>query len=289
VTLPRKLYRDLEWRRKTLEAKVHPLCVDLWLRGRAAGRNDSFIGLINSNNLLFFLAPCFGVDSDVALVPKDSDDKHLPEAHLRPQKIARGEFDVGKRGSIIQATSARMKVQKWKKSTIEDVYGAGNVCYVPLKGEDFGTGNFDGWSHQALFRFLKNHAGFALQGNWWSEALGFAIQREPEVGYFIRYASRLNQLRGQLEGDPFSARTKEREKHPTVDPRDLPGQWSRLCETILVRDLKLSLSNNPGEFVRVKSHRNPAETSKASPFVPNRDAHLDAAFPGTEGTGHRLV
>jgi hypothetical protein len=289
MTLPRKLYQSYEWNFRALFAKVHSLCVAIWQSGRSAGRNDTFIGLINTNNMLFFLAPCFGVEEGVTRIEtaKEKEDaRDLGEAHVLAEKIARGQFS-GRRGFVVSSSTSAQSadVKQWTKSEIERVYGPGNVCYVQLKqGEDFRHAKFDGQSHKALFRFVNFHTFIEPQGNWWNKALGFAIQRDA-VGYYIRYASTLNERIGQYQGDTFEPRKTAR---PDREPRDLPGQWARFCERILVRDLKLSLSVEPGEFGRMVS-RDEHQTTKFSRFSPNRDGHLDAASPGTVGTENRLI
>jgi hypothetical protein len=290
MTLPRKLYQSYEWNFRALFAKVHSLCVAIWQSGRSAGRNDTFIGLINTKNMLFFLAPCFGVEEGMTRIETAKEKetaRDLGEAYVITEKVARGQFS-GREGFIVSSSTSAQSavVEMWTKSEIERVYGPGNVCYVQLKaGETFQHAKFDGQSHKALYSFLKAHTFIKPDPEgWWNQALGFAIQRDAD-GYYIRYASTLNERIGQYQGDTFEPRKTAR---PDREPRDLPGQWARFCERILFRDLKLSLSNAPGQFERMVS-RDEHQRTKLSRFTPNRDGHLDAASPGTIGTENRLI
>lgn len=243
--LPRKI--DAEVVEKVRVARVNAHCATIWTNGRAAGRSDTFIGLINSVNWEFFLAPCFGIDQGVVT----GGDK----ATLM-RNIAIGNFpgttDV--KSNSTSSSDATMVVIK--KQVLDTAYGAGNVCYAeldPVKG-------FDGQSHKSLFRWINasvdtlNLAGRVT----WEKLLGFAIQKDKD-GYYIRFASTLNLHPGQLVSDAKTFRPKTVEKtnyvlgcipwgtktvetsNPHREPRDLPKDWSRFVETILARDLKLSL------------------------------------------------
>lgn len=260
--LPRKIADDLPDELKLARVNAH--CIAIWNAGKVAGRHDTYIGLIDSTDWTFYLAPCFGVDEGVVTGTGKADIA---------QKIATGNFpgttDV--KSNSTSASDATMVVIK--KNILDRDYGAGNVCYAeldPVKG-------FDGNSHKSLFRWITNSkAVLGYSGSVkWEKLLGFAIQRDSD-GYYIRFASTLNQYPGQLASDNITFERKQVEQqlyflgciprgtrmvdasNPNREPRDLPKDWSRFVETVLARDLGLSLisresiqSRGEGQFSRM--------------------------------------
>ncbi|MBV8632209.1 MAG: hypothetical protein JOZ83_14875 [Silvibacterium sp.] len=261
--LPRKFTAWDQAEQARQLARVHPGCIDIWQRGRAAGRTDTFIGLVELDTMTLFLAPCFGVRESA--LPRTQDKF----AHTK--MLARSEFPAHT-VVIANSTSAKENVTtEHTRAELEDVYGEGNVCFVWLDPEH--GGKFDGLSHKALHKWVTEkgwHAGLKDIKNWWYRSLGFAIQRD-KVGYYIRFASTLNEFWGQING---ATRTFEPRpvklvgekaivtmyglrKVPVLkdysdrEPRDLPRQWAVFIEQILARDLKLAL--HEGDFDRMVS------------------------------------
>jgi hypothetical protein len=180
-----------------------------------------------------------------------------------------------------------------KKGVLDAAYGVGNVCYVeldPAKG-------FDGNSHKSLFRWITSSRDtLGIDGTvTWDKLLGFAIQRDND-GYYIRFASTLNERPGQYGEDPtfvqrqiaeqahilgcipWGIRMVDAPPNPQREPRDLPMQWSRFVEEVLSRDLKLGLISRE----KIKS-RDEEVLTRITRFKGNRSGHnfLD--------TGVRLV
>lgn len=130
------------------------------------------------------------------------------------------------------------------------------VCYTKLEPEK----GFDGYSHKALHRWIHYSANrLGLSGEvTWIKALGFAIQVDKD-GYYIRFASTLNESPGQSQAGrtfvkrqvaeqvyilcciPWGRRMVDAPLNPLREPRDLPMQWSRFEEEVLARDLELAL------------------------------------------------
>jgi hypothetical protein len=243
--LPRKILADFPAQLKM--ARVNDRCATIWKTGRDRGRQDTFIGLINTTDWAFYLAPCFGIDRGVVT---------NADPALAARNIATGNFpdttDV-KSNSTSSADAAMVTI---KKSVLDAAYGAGNVCYAELDPEK----GFDGQSHKSLFRWVNNSTDALGIGGTidWFKILGFAIQKDTD-GYYIRFASTLNEHPGQQNGGPsFAAKqieerlyflgciprgTKMVDAPPsaTREPRDLPKEWSRFVEEVLSRDLELAL------------------------------------------------
>jgi hypothetical protein len=222
--LPRKITPDVPKPLRT--AHVDAYCASIWRTGRNKGRGDTFIGLIDTVNWTFYLAPCFGIDAGVV-------DSGEPAATA--SLIAKGEFpdttDV--KSNSTSARDATMVTVK--KSALESVYGAGNVCYTELDPQK----GFDGQSHKALYRWIKNNDRIGVRdGVDWFKLLGFAIQKDND-GYYMRFASTLNEHPGQTS-KYFSFVKKENPKEGR-ESRDLPKDWSRFVEEVLGRDLGLAL------------------------------------------------
>lgn len=247
-------------------ATVNDVCVDIWHRGRDGGRTDTFIGLINTNDWVFYLAPCFGVD-DMSWVGEGDNKATIAD------KIARGNFPGTTMVKANSTSSSDATMVAVRKSDLEAVYGAGNVCYAeldPVKG-------FDGNSHKSLNRWIRvNRARLESgDGDFWNRALGIAIQRDKD-GYYMRFASTLNLHPGQcgenltfepkmieqqlyfLKCIPRGTRMVPDTRPTTREDRDLPKQWSRFVEEVLARDLNLALlgrdniqSRGEGKFSRL--------------------------------------
>jgi hypothetical protein len=242
--LPRRITPNVLDQIKGAHVNAH--CCKIWRKGREASRQDTFIGLIDTTDWNFYLAPCFGVDAD---------DVEGGDHDVKIENAVLGDFpdttDVKS-----NSTSARdATMVEIKKSALEAAYGKGNVCYVvldPKKG-------FDGNSHRALYRWIVNFAKrLGCSGDVeWRKLLGFAIQKDTD-GYYIRFASTLNEHPGQYHsGNTFVPRQFEEQLHilccipwgtrmvdapnPAREPRDLPKAWSRFVEEVLARDLELAL------------------------------------------------
>lgn len=307
--LPRKLSKwDQEKQARSL-ARVHPACQEIWKAGIKKGRQDTFIGLVELDTMTLFLAPCFGIrhrdvprDKDAALfedlgIP-DPNGKMVPD----PFRAAAADYAIAERIKkndfpkdmtvVSSNTSLSDRFEEWKKGELEKVYGAGNVCLVWL-GPEFDT-KFDGKSHRALGRWLNNKGWtsdtIVKDANWWTRSLGFAIQKDKD-GWFIRFASSLNERWGQETGSDkgtfeprnpkpifdtrFNPLTLEIEqtqkiKYQDRESRDLPKQWALFIEDILARDLGLALHKPKNtSFERMQSHQE-HQTTKFTRFTPNK-------------------
>lgn len=240
ITTAPKPFRDA-----LLAAKVNDVCAAIWEAGKAGGRTDTYIGIINSQDWAFYLAPCFG------LAPGTVNEG---SAVATAAKIAKGDFPDDTDVMQNSTSSADATMVKVKKSVLEACYGKGNICYAeldPIKG-------FDGQSHKALNRWIReNRARLHPGDNFWDKALGFAIQRD-KVGYYIRFASTLNLNKGQNAGGgaTFVKRQVMQQVYflgcikwgfkavdapkRAIEDRDLPREWTLFVEKILCRDLKLA-------------------------------------------------
>jgi hypothetical protein len=140
---------------------------------------------------------------------------------------------------------------------------------------------FDGQSHKSLYRWITNSkATLGIGGSvTWEKLLGFAIQKDTE-GYYIRFASTLNEHPGQSGESPTFIKKQVEEQvyawffipwgtkmvdasNPAREPRDLPKEWSRFVEKVLARDLNLALisrdnikSRGEGQFSRMTRFTN---------------------------------
>jgi hypothetical protein len=244
IPLPRKITPDVLDQIKGGRVNAH--CCKIWKRGRKRGRQDTFIGLIDSTDWTFYLAPCFGVDADV--VDGGSKEEKIDNA-------ANGDFPDNSDVKSNSTSSSDASMVISKKSDLDSAYGKGNVCYVVLDPEK----GFDGTSHRTLYRWIECSAKqLACSGNVeWRKLLGFAIQKD-KAGYYIRYASTLNEHPGQFyAGNTFVPKQFEEQLYllccipwgtrmvdapnPAREPRDLPKAWSRFVEEVLARDLDLAL------------------------------------------------
>ena len=247
LPLPRKISQAPKTLTDSLKgALVNPVCCDIWQTGRTKGRADTFIGLINSTDWRFYLAPCFGVDAGIVT----GSVKEIAD------KIAAGDFPDDTDVKANSTSSSDATIVTIKKSALEAVYGKGSICYTeldPVKG-------FDGKSHQAMHRWVMLHAGTLKSGgSFWNKALGFAIQKD-KAGYYIRFASTLNLHPGQNGGGgttfakkqvmeqiyflgciKWGTKMVDDTRPSNREPRDLPTEWADFVEKVLARDLELAL------------------------------------------------
>jgi len=226
-------------------ARVCPFSVHIWNLGKDGGRTDTFIGLINSINWTFYMAPCFGLAPGTV----KGDSKGEIAA-----KIAKGDFPDDTVVMANSTSSADASMVKITKGELEKCYGKGNVCYTELDNNN----SFDGRSHQAMNRWVGVHrVKFGAGEDFWFKALGYAIQRDKD-GYYIRFASTLNLYPGQLAGQTTFAKkqvveqvysccgliatgTRTVDAVRTIEARDLPKEWTEFVENTLCRDLKLAV------------------------------------------------
>jgi hypothetical protein len=266
-------------------AHVHPYCVELWDRGRRARRDDTFIGVVNTEDWTLYLAPCFGVDPatveklDTALRARERELATGVKDEIN-KRLARGEIQEMATHVISTSSSVDPVSTSVAIADVERVYGRENMCYVPLDR----VKHFDGLSHKALWRWLMEHQRIGRTLTW-RRCLGWAIQRD-RAGYYLRFASSLNEFEGQgIDSPMFTARSRPRLGR---EARDLPKQWALFFELVIARDLKLGLLT-PTKFERVVAHGDDGKSSKITRFQPAGDAHLDVRHPGSIGTGDRLT
>jgi hypothetical protein len=282
--IARKFYDYLEYcalseRLKIEAARIHPDCVQAWGYMKGSDRTDSFIGITDISTWIFYMAPCAGVNANH---PNIRALDHL-HAKVRMQRVASGEFpdDTPVMFGNTASASGKFAQDELPKSRLEGMYGAGSraICYVLLDEEQYLGSNFDGKSHQACFYWAK--AKYNLGFNIFSDSLlGWAIQKDNN-GYFLRFASSLNECWGQGFVNPDGTRsgqktftdriTRPERKHvspadPTVkkdlalgfrkEARDLPKTWAQFFERVVGRDLNLTL---------LKQH----DSSSLAPKQPN--------------------
>jgi hypothetical protein len=259
-------------------AHVEPDCVKAWARMKALGRTDSFIGLTDTTSWIFYLAPCAGVDASEATLTALS--KTLSETAFL-EAVARGDFsDTPVLFGNTAAAAGRFSKQTLWKSALDTQYGAGAVCYVPLEHTQYAGSNFDGQSHKSCFRWAKQR--FGLPGAAWNQVLGWAIQKD-NGGYYLRFASALNERWGQGGSRTFTERQQRPDKidlakagdwHPHAsaqqakkEPRDLPKTWAQFFERVLARDLGLTLQDAAARHERMTA-RDENKTTKLRRFQP---------------------
>lgn len=265
---PRKIDETISNKIKT--ARVNVYCAVLWDIRKRRGRLDTFIGLIDVETWTFFIAPCFGIAPGLV--------RHPDPAKIGDM-ISRGEFpgDTLVKSNATSSSNAAMVAEK--KQVVEQIYGPGNVCYTELDAK----GGFDGRPHKALWRWVNNHVNdLQIQSKLdWFKLLGFAIQRDND-GFYVRFASTLNEFPGQTEAFTRTFAPKPAPPAPPQragiappvprlpqppatrrEPRDLPKSWSQFVESVLARDLRLSLISREN----IKS-RNETDISRLTRFTP---------------------
>lgn len=266
-------------------AHVEPTCVLTWGRMRKSGRTDSFIGITDSTTWIFYMAPCAGVDEShpgIKAVKESKGPGYL-------DAVAAGEFDGNTPvmfGNTASASGA-FRQNILKKSDLEAIYGNKAVCYVLLDSSQYAKSNFDGKSHQACFRWAKKNFGLSYS-IYQEHLLGWAVQKDT-TGYFLRFASSLNEVWGQGSVGPDGVRvgtktfTPRQPRSDRIDigkpgdwrphartakePRDLPKTWALFFERIVSRDLVLTLHSASGTFERMTA-RDEGNTTKLRRFTP---------------------
>jgi hypothetical protein len=267
------------------QSHTHGACRDLWKIAQEERPGDAFIGIIDRKDWTFYAAPCFGItretvrqafpglDSvDISLrmnsgdiplsLPSDGSGRVMPEVQV-----------------VSSPTSGSPDLDRMVPLPLREVlmtYGHNNACIVVLDE----NGKFDGNSHKAMFSWIKRQCGTDVVKK---QALGFAIQRD-QSGYYLRYASSLNEREGQGLTETFRESREYRQRHPDREERDLPKDWARLAERVLARDLRLAVVSRERIVARDDS-----KTSKVTRVLPVPDLHLDRLHRGTVGTGNRLV
>jgi len=320
TTLPRKFSQFADAASVMGRARVHPLCIDLWKHNRESRGGDTFIGMTDTRDWSFYIAPCFGVSTaDQQRIKTGLEARHRDDRFALNTAIvntyARADLSALITNVTASSTATGATVQV-PLATLEHVYGRGNLVLVQLTVDT--DKGFDGKSHAALTSWIAAHPAIRLPEAGTSglklNSLGFAIQRDTS-GYYIRFASSLNEVWGQgqlnMKGDVVdrgpSANVKRTfEYRPlggtaaddakrlgyekTREKRDLPKEWAQFFELILARDLKLALINAGAKHDRIVSRGIAGASSKLRRFdVINPDAYLDARHPGTVGTDHRIV
>lgn len=263
--LPRKLlsggggekhqYRFAFW-------KVHPTCVALWVQGREAHRQDTYIGILDTDTWVLYVVPCFGIEPRearrIGLIRNTEVVDGGVEIRLR-EKLAKHE-DLPNDTQLVSGSTAResdtARTATWGE--LKAVYGKHGVCIAPFsEGAARGGKGFDGISHSCLRLWVEEHItpkpalGDSASGtlSWWFRALGFAIQRD-DLSYIVRFSSTLNQGAGQ---NPSHAMFVGQDAHAakpvasgeTRDPRDMPKEWAQAIVLTLSHDLHLGAFRNP--------------------------------------------
>lgn len=245
MPLPRKIKTDMSaaavaLRAQTQHWRVHPVCQAIWNTNRELSRNDTFVGLIDTETWVTYLAPTFGVTPDEcerSLGGKATGGVLLLGLRQRLAKFDRLPDTL----SLVAASTSKQADDAvrvpWRE--VKRVYGTG-ACLVAFK--DDGKG-FDGNSHPSLGWWVKYnipHGGPAA--GWLNSALGFAIQRDAG-GYFVRFASGYNQGAGSQVNNPDKSTVFADRNNPALDrlrePRDLPQEWAEELVRILARDLEM--------------------------------------------------
>jgi hypothetical protein len=242
--LPRKIKTDMSpdaiaLRTQTRHWRVHPVCQAIWNTNRELSRNDTFVGLIDTETWVTYLAPTFGVTPDEcarSLGGKVTGGPPLRDLRERLAKFHKLPDSL----SLVAASTSKQADDAlrvtWRE--VKSVYGTG-ACLVAFK--DDGKG-FDGNSHPSLGTWVRFNIRDRPAAGWIMTALGFAIQRDL-AGYFVRFASGFNQGAGsQVDRRDKSTVFADRNK-PALDrlrePRDLPQEWAEELVRILARDLDM--------------------------------------------------
>lgn len=266
--------------------KIHATSRELWLKARSKKNierdGDTFPGLVDVRNWTIYMAPAFGVENETVKECWGTD------------KVAARE-EVTDRGDVIKILDKRVSISSTaatkepslhyaKVCDVEDYYGSGQACYIILK-----DGNqFDGGAHNALAAWIRRKVDQTFDLH---NALGFGFQRDRS-GHYLRFSSNLNHIQGNEQVNPRfltfqprspkSGSTEMSERYRNRSVRDLPKEWARALEAVLVRELKLSLCCAQRQRIQ------PAEDPTTSKQVFFTDVHLDQLHPGTVGTENRM-
>jgi hypothetical protein len=253
--LPRKLKTSAwpaaaELRRSIALWRVHEDCKQLWQINKRQNRRDTFVGLVDTDTWVIYLAPTFGVplfDSKNFLGVSTSYTDPI-KGPMRDEIPGRELSILRRRLANFEALPDHLTVLKASTSKEAD-----NATEVPLKevtaAYDKGAclvafrdkNGFDGNSHPSLIQWVAAQIRPRPAESWDQRALGFAIQRD-NAGYFVRFASGYNQGAGSLVTKEWSTVFHAR-AHQHLDkehePRDLPKEWSEVLTEVLARELEM--------------------------------------------------
>jgi hypothetical protein len=250
--LPRKLKtggRDaVELRRTIASWRVHPDCKALWQINKNKNRCDTFVGLVDTDTWVMYLAPTFGVPmsesknflgartSYMDLIYKVKRDE-IPGADLAKLREKLANFEDLPDYLIVVKASTSKEADNATQLTLQEVRAAYDkgACLVAFKDQK----GFDGNSHPSLVQWVLAQIQPHPAADWHQRALGFAMQRD-RAGYFVRFASGYNQGAGSRITEERSTVFKGR-AHSHLDkehePRDLPKEWSEVLAEVLAREL----------------------------------------------------
>lgn len=305
--LPRKLFTDpstngAALRNRALHWHVHPTCIDLWRRNKERGRQDTFIGLIDTDTWTIYAAPCFGVTGEEGLlklprilqIRKAEAAAHVERMNYdKDRRKATPLTDTMLSGATFETSELRKTVKErldvhdvpddlvlvsgstsaeadaarelsW--SEVKGVYGPHGACLVLFEQAKLG---FDGKSHQAMKRWVDNHVSPRPAPDWWSRALGFAIQRD-KVGYYVRFSSTLNLNQGMNQGSTFNARVNPADQDGR-ETRDMPKQWAQRLVLALANDLHVGYF--PEETPNAADHKDRTQPGKFFGRMVSRGEH----------------
>ncbi|MEZ2347822.1 hypothetical protein [Terriglobus sp. RCC_193] len=245
--------------------RVAPACINLWQTTLRSGRLDTFIGIIDTQKWICYLAPCFGI---VVSNPKETF-KQLVDFY---NAVRDGVFPPDTPCMANSTSAADKTMVGTPKSELDHIYGAHGVCFVPLDKP-----SFDGYSHKAMHRWVVRYCDDSVK---WERCLGFAIQRDA-TGYYIRHASTLNEFPGQMRESIIPTFQPIKPLmvpnyvcccipwgqvpyvDKTIEPRDLPTEWARLLEGVLERDLGIRIT-----ITDLMQSRGEHQLSRRARFVP---------------------
>lgn len=270
MALERKLITGTTAEALALQAQFHLWRVDgyckrLWLQNRFMGRSDTFIGLMDTQSWVIYLAPCFGVAADEcqrALGSKaQRNDGTLLALRTRLAQFENIPDDLKLVGGSTSSEADAAHTYLWRD--LKGVYNRG-ACLVPWSVE---KNNFDGHSHASFANWIRysNELETRPANGWQSGALGFAIQKD-EQGYFVRFASGFNTHTGgavtAVAPNVFKARLNP-DKGNQREVRDMPKEWAQKLVEVLARDLRMGYlqphEEANGKFFQRKVSRGIAE------------------------------
>jgi hypothetical protein len=277
-TLPRNSEGNSRIQEFQNKAAICKTSRKLWVASRNLRPKDTFVGLVDVNRWVVYIAPAFGIDNDL-LKLRWNDNKKAAEQEVtidgNVKKIMEDEVRIS------CTSNEEVRDSKVRVAEVEKVYEEGRACYIVLMDKN----QFDGRAHRALSYWVHRNEDkkFDLHS-----ALGFSIQRD-QTGFYIRYVSNLNDKQGNDDVARLLTFTARKSPRNDRTVRDLPKDWALSLEQVLERQLGLSIVRaNPGKFDRIKSTGENSLTSKISRFQ-CKDVHLDQQHPGTTGTGNRMV
>lgn len=261
---------------------VDPAGIVLWNKTLISGRMDTFIGIIDTQRWICYLAPCFGI------VVKDAKEtyKQLDRFY---EAVCKGDLLPGTPCISNSTSGADKTMVETPKSVLDHVYGEHGTCFVPLI-----EANFDGHSHKAMYRWVKEYRDKSVI---WERCLGFAIQRDA-ASYYIRHASTLNEFPGQVPSktvttfQPLPVPATIMVPHyvcccipwgqvsKTIEPRDLPTAWAVLLESTLERSLGIKVTS-----IDMMQSRGENQMSRRARFIPGAPVAASATAAAGSGGG----